>query len=592
MQDNHEKPNSNRNNEADEGRNVRPFANGSGQPRKTQRPQGAPPHSGQAKPPQRRRPAPPQEEAQQYYETADMPRPRPQQSPNGQNNAQRPRKRPTTEETQQYYESSDIPRQRPQPPRSSQSGESRSRQPYYEQSTENVQRRQPPRRQPQQQESWQDQQYSSDYYMEEEAYAQDAPVPRASKSNGNNASQAGKTHKAEKASKTGNTSKTGKASKSKKKKKQNLSPEEAARKKRNRILLFVGEILLLLVLVISFWAVTKVRKVKFVKINDGDVAINLEIKQQLETGESAMKGYRTIVLFGVDSREGELEKNTRTDTIIIASINLDSHEVRMASVYRDTWLNLSTDTYNKANAAYAKGGPKQAINMLNMNLDLNITDFVTAGFDGLIDLVDAVGGVEIDVKESEIGNLNDFQISIVGKPNGTLNAKGEPNYEADPGTYTPVKHAGLQTLNGLQATAYCRIRYVGNGDFERTQRQQAVLKQVAKKAITLNPSTLDKIAEAVFPKIATSLEWDEISTLLKDIAQYEIGETTGFPFEGNVKVGRVGKASVVVPVDLEQNVKLLHEFFFDEETDYSPSDTVKKCSKKIAADTGVSASGS
>ena len=399
--------------------------------------------------------------------------------------------------------------------------------------------------------------------MEEEAYAQDAPVPRASKSNGNNASQAGKTHKAEKASKTGNTSKTGKASKSKKKKKQNLSPEEAARKKRNRILLFVGEILLLLVLVISFWAVTKVRKVKFVKINDGDVAINLEIKQQLETGESAMKGYRTIVLFGVDSREGELEKNTRTDTIIIASINLDSHEVRMASVYRDTWLNLSTDTYNKANAAYAKGGPKQAINMLNMNLDLNITDFVTAGFDGLIDLVDAVGGVEIDVKESEIGNLNDFQISIVGKPNGTLNAKGEPNYEADPGTYTPVKHAGLQTLNGLQATAYCRIRYVGNGDFERTQRQQAVLKQVAKKAITLNPSTLDKIAEAVFPKIATSLEWDEISTLLKDIAQYEIGETTGFPFEGNVKVGRVGKASVVVPVDLEQNVKLLHEFFFD-----------------------------
>lgn len=585
MQDNHEKPNSNRNNEADEGRNVRQFANDPGQLRKPQRPQGAPP--------QRRRPAPPPEEAQQYNEMSEMPRPRPQQPHSGQNDVSRPRKRPAPEETQQYYESSDIPRQRPQRPRSSQSGELRSRQPYYEQSPEAVQRRQPPRRQSQQQESWQDQQYSSDYYMEEEAYAQDTPAPRAAKSNGNNASQAGKTHKVEKASKTGNASKTGKSSKSKKKKKQSLSPEEAARKKRNRILLFVAEIVLLLVLVISFWAVTKVRKAKYVKINDGDVAINLEIKQQLETGESAMKGYRTIVLFGVDSREGELEKNTRTDTIIIASINLDSHEVRLASVYRDTWLNLSTDTYNKANAAYAKGGPKQAINMLNMNLDLNITDFVTAGFDGLIDLVDAVGGVEIDVKEREIEDLNNYQISIVGKPDGTLNSKGEPNYKADPGVdYTPVKHAGLQTLNGLQATAYCRIRYVGNGDFERTQRQQMVLKQVAKKAITLNPSTLDKIAEAVFPKVATSLEWDEILSLLKDIAQYEIGETTGFPFEGNVKVGRVGKASVVIPVDLEQNVKLLHEFFFDEETDYSPSDTVKKCSKKIAADTGVSVSGS
>ena len=167
-----------------------------------------------------------------------------------------------------------------------------------------------------------------------------------------------------------------------------------------------------------------------------------------------MKGYRNIALFGVDSRDGELDKSTRTDTIIIASINQDTKEVKMISVLRDTYLNLSTDTYNKANSAYAKGGPKQAIAMLNMNLDMNITDFVTIGFDGLIDVIDAVGGIEIDVQENEIPHLNSYQISMVGKQDGTLNAKGEPNYVATEGVdYIPVTTAGLQKLNGLQATA-------------------------------------------------------------------------------------------------------------------------------------------
>ena len=125
----------------------------------------------------------------------------------------------------------------------------------------------------------------------------------------------------------------------------------------------------LLILLVVFWGVMKARQIQIVTIDDQDVEINEQVKEATETG--AMKGYRNIALFGVDSRDGELDKSTRTDTIIIASINQDTKEVKMISVLRDTYLNLSTDTYNKANSAYAKGGPKQAIAMLNMNRTCN-----------------------------------------------------------------------------------------------------------------------------------------------------------------------------------------------------------------------------
>ena len=156
--------------------------------------------------------------------------------------------------------------------------------------------------------------------------------------------------------------------------------------------------------------------------------------------------------------------------------------------------------------------------------------------------------------------------------------------------YTPVTKSGLQTLNGLQATAYSRIRYVG-GDGARTERQRTVLTQMAKKAMQLKPATIDEITNAVFSEIATSLSIQEILSLLADISSYDIGETSGFPFADHVKMnGRVGSQSVVVPIDLTKNVTLLHEFLFDEQ-DYVPSETVKECSQRIAAETGISYNG-
>ena len=329
-------------------------------------------------------------------------------------------------------------------------------------------------------------------------------------------------------------------------------------------------------MVVVLYGVLKTEKVGKVDIPYEEIVINPAVEEKIET---TMKGYRNIALFGVDSTTGALDKSTRSDTIMIASVNLDSGECRLVSVYRDSYLNLSNDTYNKCNSAYAKGGPKMAMNMLNMNLDMNITDFVTVGFAGLRDTIDALGGVEIEVTEAEISHLNNYQISMVGT------TKDGEHYEANAGTdYTPVTTAGRQTLNGLQATAYCRIRHVGN-DFQRTQRQRTVLLAIAEKAKKASPATLNEIADKVFNEIYTSLDLTEILELLAEVTKYEVVDQAGFPDMDMLSTGNIGtKGSCVVPTDLTENVKWLHGFLF-QDYEYEPSEQVKEYSEKIKADT-------
>ncbi len=347
--------------------------------------------------------------------------------------------------------------------------------------------------------------------------------------------------------------------------KKRMSAKTKAKKKKRRIILFVIEIFVLLIMLVVLYGVLKTEKIGKVTINEDDIVINDQVAES-----TTMKGYRNVALFGVDARNGALGKGTRTDTIIIASINEDTHDVKLVSVYRDTYLNLSNDSYNKCNSAYAKGGPEQAINMLNMNLDMNITDYVTVGFAGLVDTINELGGVEIDVDESEIDHLNNYQICIA----------------EDLGTsYTPVKSTGLQTLDGMQATAYCRIRYTKGNDFKRAERQREVLMAVAEKAKKASPSTLNSIANKVFPQVSTSLGLEEIISLLGSVTDYSIVDNTGFPFESNRTTGNIGKkGSCVVPISLAENVELLHKFLFDAQ-DYVASDSVKEYSSKIESDT-------
>lgn len=366
------------------------------------------------------------------------------------------------------------------------------------------------------------------------------------------------------------------------------------RKKKNltgKIVLFVIEFLVLIGMLGVLYMVLKADQIQRDEVTSENVealAINNELDQmQSQASESGeewkMSGYKTVALFGVDARDKSLGKGNRADTMIIASINETTGEIKLCSVYRDTYINLGNDTYNKANAAYAQGGPEQAIQMLNTSLDLDITDYGTVNFTALADAIDALGGVDIDVKESEIVHLNNYQISIAGKEDG-LNAFGEKAYKATPGVdYTPVKNAGMQHLNGLQATAYCRIRYVGN-DFERTERQRKVIEASIDDIKRSNPATLNNVIDSVFPKIMTSLSNTELIGYATDAAKYSIVGSAGFPFEQ--VTGSMGKAgSCVVATDFAENVKELHTFLYGEDS-YTPTARVQEISGRIASDRG------
>lgn len=349
---------------------------------------------------------------------------------------------------------------------------------------------------------------------------------------------------------------------------------------RGSIPLLIVEICILCMAIgVMYVVVTMTGEVNHKDIDEEDIHMNEEIVREKNTGvmkaeakeEEQSKGCRNIALFGVDARDGELGKGTRSDTIMIASINQDTQEIRLISVFRDTYLNLSNDNYNKCNTAYAQGGPEQAINMLNMNLDLDITDYVTIGFSGLIDAVNALGGIEIEIMDSEISHLNNYQLSMAEE------------LDVD---YTPVKLSGRQLLNGMQATAYCRIRYTKGDDFRRTERQRAVLAAMMDKAGGAPLSTLTDLVNAVLPQVETSLDVNEILSVIGSVAGYNMAASDGFPFEGGRVGANVGsKGSCVIPMDLEENVRQLHQMLYPEES-YTPSAQVKQISEEIIEQTG------
>lgn len=348
-----------------------------------------------------------------------------------------------------------------------------------------------------------------------------------------------------------------------------MSAKRRKARQRRRILLFVGEIAAIVVLLAVIAGVNTVNKMEKIQIDEEAVGISEHVEQNEQ-----MKGYRNIALFGVDSRKGKLGKGQRTDTIIIASVNMDTKDVKLVSVYRDSYLNLGNDKYNKANSAYAQGGAEQALVMLNWNFDMDITEYMTVGFDALIETIDALGGVQIDVQANEIEHLNNYQRSMF------VEKEGDPLNE----NIVKVTQPGLQTLSGLQATAYCRIRYVGD-DYARTERQRKVLMACLEKAKQANPATLVEILNRVVENVQTNLDITEMADILKDVAAYSVVGQDGVPFASNRGSGTIGKkGSCVVPLDLAENVKLLHEYLFDE-TDYQPSAQVLECSEKIKSDT-------
>lgn len=303
--------------------------------------------------------------------------------------------------------------------------------------------------------------------------------------------------------------------------------------------------------------------------------------------------YTNFVLFGVDSRVGEVD-TSNSDSILIVSIHNTTGEVRMVSVYRDTLLGIydnegNLSNYFKINSAYAKGGAEAAINTLNMNMDLDITDYVTVNFSGVAEIIDTLGGIKVNLTDAELAQLNQHLKS-------TISSTGEYS--------PPVSKSGKNIkLNGIQATTYCRIRKATfydpktdeaiSDDFGRAARQRLVIMKLVERAKKASITELQGMVKTVLNDnsdenrlISTSFTFDEIINLLPVIFDFELSGSEGFPSE--LTTATLDNASYVIAKGLDVNVTALHEYLYGEK-DYQPTENVLSVNNYIVGYTGVSA---
>ncbi len=342
---------------------------------------------------------------------------------------------------------------------------------------------------------------------------------------------------------------------------QELRRQKQRKKRKRRILILIVELFLLCVLGIAAFAMFKL-----------DLLNSTSLNGLLNNGLS-QEGYMNVALFGTDNRKGETA-GVRSDCIIVASINNETKEVKLLSVYRDTFLKTGDETYDKANSAFALGGPEAAINMLNRNLDLDIEDYVSVNFLALADVVDLLGGIDLDLSAAEVVHMNNYCVE-------TSEITGKSYERIEP------EEAGTYHLNGVQAVSYTRIRYTDGGDFQRTARQRLVIEKIVEKAKKAKLSTINNIIDTVFPEISTSFTSAEIIKLSAGLMKYSIGESQGFPQETALPESIPGySGAYVVPVGLEQNVRWAHEFLFPDK-EYEPTEILTQISSDISYLTGI-----
>lgn len=344
------------------------------------------------------------------------------------------------------------------------------------------------------------------------------------------------------------------------------------KKKMNKGLKIFLIILLVLVIFILGLGVAgytfvngKIGKMQKENIDTTAVGINEETKQEL-------KGYRNIALLGIDSRADDYGLGNRSDCMMIASINQETNEIKLISVYRDTYVYVmenGTKRLDKITHAYSYGGAQNTLKSLNEAMDLNITEFVTVNFDAVIAAVDSLGGVYIDIDKSEIKYVNDY-IDATSESSGVKSSH--------------ITHSGRQKLDGVQAVSYTRVRYTAGGDYKRTERMRTVVEAMLSKAKTLNVGQLNSFADTILPKIRTNISTSEIWGLIPKLASFKVTESIGWPYDTK---GITLDRWYGVPVTLQSNVERLHKETFEQE-DYEASDTVKEMSAAIVKKTGYS----
>lgn len=348
---------------------------------------------------------------------------------------------------------------------------------------------------------------------------------------------------------------------------ENRRTDRKSKKKRNTGLKIFSRIVITLVIILAillasiFWFVNnKLGKMQKVKINEAELGISNQIDENLS-------GYRNIAIFGVDSRSDDYGVGNRSDCIMIASINNKTKEIKLISVYRDTYVQIEGHGLDKITHAYSYGEAPLAIKTLNKNLDLNIKEFVTVNFDSVSEAVDKLGGVQLSITSEETKYINGY-IDEVSKVTGKSSKH--------------ITQAGTYTVDGIQAVAYSRIRYTAGGDYKRTERMRTVIEAMFSKLKTRNLTQINSFADSILPQVYTNISLGDILSLAPDMAKYKVSNSIGWPYDTK---GKTMDRWYGIPVTLESNVIQLHKEAFGE-NDYTPSQNVKSISQSIINKTG------
>lgn len=338
-----------------------------------------------------------------------------------------------------------------------------------------------------------------------------------------------------------------------------------------RITIFaILEVFVIVGLFIFTYATKQYNKIQRPTVDENVIANKNLSTEEIEEIE---KGYWNIAVFGVDSRNSSVGKGANSDVIIIVSINRETGDIKLVSVFRDTFLKTGDNTYGKINSAYCNGGPEQALKALNENLDLNITQYVTFNWKAVVTGINILGGVDIDLSKAEYNGINGYITETV-KSTGIGS--------------TQLTQPGMQHLDGVQAVAYARLRYMDN-DYARTERQRKVIQQCFEKAKQTDVETLNALLGVMLEMVATNMTWQDGLDAIGNLTKYNIAETAGFPFaRGEANLGKYG--ACVIPQTLETNVRDLHALLFAKEN-YDPSEQVKNISAYISAKTGMYTAG-
>lgn len=322
-------------------------------------------------------------------------------------------------------------------------------------------------------------------------------------------------------------------------------------KKRKGVKIFGILVLILIIILVAilggtYWFIQdKLSKLQRIDLKEEELNITSEV-------EAALGGYRNIAIFGIDSREDSYEKGNRSDCIIIASLNNKTKELKLVSVYRDTYVQIEGHGLDKITHAYSYGSAPLAISTLNTNLDLNIKEFVTVNFDAVKEIIDSIDGISMPITEEEVSHI--------------------------PG----IAQAGTYHLTGEQALAYARIRHAAGGDYKRTERMRDVLIAVVDKVKTFDISRLNQLVDTILPRVYTNITASDVFSMLPSIPSFKMKESIGWPYETK---GITMDRWYGIPVTLETNVERLHKEVF-ENNNYIPSETIKDISNRIVTKTG------